>query len=125
MYPEHPDATAYRATAEVFRSGDREALTALIDADVIWHVPMLGEIRGRDRLIQWLGELFEQGFWLTEHDVFGNDEHLCALSIMGVRRGEIDVQTRVVSIFHFQEGRQRERWVYPEDLEAWTKIIRS
>ena len=85
MHPEHPNTIAYRATADAFRSGDRAALAALIDADVVWHVPMLGDVRGRDRLIEWLGELLAQGFWLTEHDVFGNDEHLCALSIMGVR----------------------------------------
>ena len=125
MHPEHPDATAYRATANAFRSGDREALATLIDADVIWHVPGLGDICGRDRLIEWLGELLEQGFWLTEHDVFGNDEHLCALSVMGVRRGEIDVQTRVVSVFHFRDGKQLERWVYPEDPVAWAQIIPS
>jgi hypothetical protein len=125
MHPEHPNAIAYRATADAFRSGDRTALTVLIDADVIWHVPMLGEIRGRDRLIQWLGELREHGFWLTEHDVFGNDEHLCALSVMGVRRKEIDVQTRVVSVFHFREGKQHERWVYPEDTEVWAQILPS
>jgi hypothetical protein len=66
-------------------------LTALIDADVVWHVPMLGKIRGRDELLRWLGDLFKSEFWLTEHDVFANDEHLCALSIMGATRGETDV----------------------------------
>ena len=52
-------------------------LATLIDAEVVWHVPMLGEIHGRDRLLEWLGELLAQGFWLTEHDVFGNDDHPC------------------------------------------------
>lgn len=125
MYPEHPNAIAYRATADAFRSGDRKALATLIDAEVVWHLPMLGDVRGRDRLIEWLGELLAQGFWLTEHDVFGNDEHLCALSIMGVKRGEIDAQTRVVSIFHFREGKQLERWLYPEDAVAWKEIFPS
>ena len=69
MHPEHPNATAYRATADAFRSGDREALVTLIDPDVVWHVPLVGDVRGRDRLIEWLGELLAKGFWLTEHDV--------------------------------------------------------
>jgi hypothetical protein len=125
MQTEHPNATAYRATADAFRSGDPEALATLIDADVMWHVPMVGEVRGRDHLIQWLAELLAHGFWLTEHDVFGNDEHVCALSVMGSKRGEIDVQTRVVSIFHFRSGRQLERWLYPDDLAAWQQIIQS
>jgi ketosteroid isomerase-like protein len=120
---EHPNAVAYRATADAFRSGDREALAALIDPDVVWHVPMVGEVRGRDRLIEWLGDLLSGGFWLTEHDVFGNDEHLCALSVMGAKRGETDVQTRVVSVFHFREGKQLERWLYPEDRVAWEQIL--
>jgi hypothetical protein len=123
MPAEHPNATAYRATAEAFRSGDPEALASLIDADVVWHVPLLGEIRGRDRLVEWLGELLTQGFWLIEHDVFGNDEHVCALSIMGAKRGDTDVQTRVVSVFHFREGKQLERWLYPEDPVAWKQIL--
>jgi ketosteroid isomerase-like protein len=125
MFPEHPNATSYRTTADAFRDRDREALASLIDADVIWHVPILGDIRGRDRLIEWLDELVEQGFWLTEHDVFGNDEHLCALSVMGVRQGEVDVLTRVVSVFHFRDGKQHERWLYPDDPVVWAQIIPS
>jgi ketosteroid isomerase-like protein len=55
LHPEHPNATAYRATADAFRSGDRGALANLIDADVVWHVPVLGDVHGRDRFIEWLG----------------------------------------------------------------------
>jgi hypothetical protein len=125
MATEHPNATAYRATADAFRSGEPEAVATLIDAEVVWHVPLLGEIRGRDQLIKWLGLLATKGFWLTEHDVFGNDEHVCALSVMGAKRGDVDVQTRVVSIFHFSEGRQLKRWLYPEDLTTWQHIVAS
>ena len=63
------------------------------------------------------------GFWLREHDVFGNDEHVCALSYMGAEREGVSVDTRVVSIFHFQDGRQKERWFYPEDPDAWDRIF--
>jgi ketosteroid isomerase-like protein len=125
MHPEHPNATTYRATADAFRSGDRDTLAELIDADVVWNVPMLGQVQGRDRLFERLGELIERGFWLTEHDVFGNDDHLCVLSVMGVKRDEINVRTRVVSVFHFREGMQLERWLYPDDGGAWAKIVLS
>jgi hypothetical protein len=107
------------------RAGDREALATLINTHVVWHVPMLGQVRGRDRLISWLGELLIEGCWLTEHDVFGNDEHLCALSVMGMKRGEIDVETRVVSVFHFRDRKQPDRWLYPEDPGAWAQIMPS
>jgi ketosteroid isomerase-like protein len=125
--PEHPNAAAYRRAAAAFRSGDLATIGELVAEDVVWHVPgrhlRAGEILGRDALIDWLAALDGTGFWLTEHDVFGNDEHVCALSVMGARRPGLEVETRVVSIFHFRAGRQLERWFFPEDLEAWDRIF--
>lgn len=124
---DHPNAVAYRRTADAFRSGDTVLLASLLDPDVVWHVPgshvMAGDVCGRDALLRWLGELAPRGFWLREHDVLGNDEHVCALSIMGARRDGVDVQTRVVSVFHYRDGRQVERWLYPEDPDAWNAIF--
>jgi len=73
--------------------------------------------------MRWLADLIKTGFWLTEHDVLGNDEHVCALSNMGARRPGLEVETRVVSIFHFRDGRQVERWFFPEDAAAWDRIF--
>ncbi len=127
MTDEHPNATAYRRTADAFRSGDDAQLAALVADDVVWHVPglhsMAGEIRGRDAPVAWLGRLRAKGFWLSEHDVLGNDIHVCALSVMGARRPGVDVQTRVVSVFHYRDGRQIERWIHPEDLVAREQIF--
>jgi len=127
MNAEHPNAVAYRKAAAAFRARDLQAIEALVDDDVVWHVPgdhpRAGEIRGRDDLLAWLADLAEVGFVLREHDVFGNDEHVCALSYMGARRPGIDIETRVVSIFHFRDGRQAERWFYPEDLAVWDRIF--
>jgi uncharacterized protein len=123
----HPNAIAYRKTADAFRSGDQTELKSLIAKDVVWHVPgthsMAGDIRGRDQLLDWLGQVRAKGFWLTEHDVFGDDEHVCALSVMGAPRGGVVVQTRVVSIFHYRDGQQLERWFYPDDPAAWEQIF--
>jgi ketosteroid isomerase-like protein len=124
---EHPNATAYRRTADAFRARDFEAIRSLVAEDVVWHVPghhaMAGEIRGIDELITWLGRLAELSFTLREHDVFGNNEHVCALSHMGARRPGVDVEVRVTSVFHFRGGRQVERWLYPEDMDAWDTIF--
>jgi ketosteroid isomerase-like protein len=124
---EHPNATAYRKAADAFRAGDLRAIEDLVDPEVVWHVPgrhcRAGDIRGRDALLAWLRGLASVGFWLREHDVFGNDDHVCALSYMGARRQGVEVETRVVSIFHFRSGRQIERWFFPEDAEAWNQIF--
>ena len=93
---EHPNATAYRRTADAFRAGDLARLEELIDPDVVWHVPgshpMAGDVLGRTNLMQWLRQLNRRGFWLTEEDVFGSDDHVCALSIMGATRPGIDTE---------------------------------
>jgi ketosteroid isomerase-like protein len=60
---------------------------------------------------------------LREHDVLGNDEHVCSVSVMGMRRADLDVETRVVSMFHFRDGRQVERRFFPDDAEIWDRIL--
>ena len=124
---EHPNATAYRKAADAFRAGDLRAIQDLVDEEVVWHVPgrhrRAGDIRGRDALLAWLRGLAPVGLRLREHDVFGNDQHVCALSYMGARREGLDVETRVVSIFHFRAGRQVARWFFPEDAEVWDRIF--
>ena len=126
---EHSNATAYRRTVDAFRDRDFVALRSLVAEDVVWHVPgenaMAGEIRGLDALVAWLGRLGEFGFTIREHDVFGNDEHVCALSYIGARRPGVEVETRVTSVFHFRDGRQVERWFYPEDMATWDSIFTS
>ena len=62
-------------------------------------------------------------FWLEELEVFGNNRMACAISVMGARRDGIDVSTRVVSVFDYAEGRQTQRWIYPDDLEAFGQIF--
>jgi ketosteroid isomerase-like protein len=124
---EHPNATAYRQAAAAFRANDLAAIEKLVDPDVVWHVPgthpFAGDLRGRAALINFLSQLGSVGFWLREHDVFGNDAHVCALSEMGATRPDFSAGTRVVSIFHFRDGRQVERWFYPDDMNAWNSIF--
>ncbi len=127
---DHPNATAYRRTADAFRAGDREALAALIDEDVIWHLPgsgpMAGDIHGLEALFRFfdrLRDVTEGTFMLKEHDVLGTDDHVVALSHMSAVREEIPVSVNVVSVFHFRDGRQQERWFHPSDMAAWDRLL--
>jgi ketosteroid isomerase-like protein len=124
---DHPDAIAYRRTADAFRAGDLDLVKSLIAPEVVWHLPgdhrMAGTIDGRDALLGWLSQLGDIGFWLVEHDVFASDQHVCAISTMGARRDGVDVRTRVISIFRYRDGLQVERWLYPDDAAAWTAIF--
>ena len=84
---------------------------------------MAGEIHGWDELLVWLGRLPALGFSLREVEVFGNDRHVCAISVMGATRDGVAVSTRVISVFTYEDGRQVERWMYPDDLAAWEAIF--
>ena len=84
---------------------------------------MAGDLRGRATLVEWLAELRTKGFWLEELDVFANDRHVCAISTMGARRRDVDVHTRVVSLFRYLNGQQLERWFYPDDSATWDTIF--
>jgi hypothetical protein len=123
---EHRNALAYRRTADAFRSGDLATLRTLFDPEVVWHIPgnnfRAGDVRGLDAVLALLRGL-PPGYTVSEHDVLGSDQHVVALSSMGVRRGELEDMIRVVNVFHFRDGRQIERWFYPEDMEAWDRIF--
>ncbi len=73
MAQEHPNATPYRKAADAFRARVLQAIEALVDEDIVWHVP-------------------------------GN-------------------HPRAGDIFHFRNGRQVERWFFPEDADAWDRIF--
>jgi ketosteroid isomerase-like protein len=127
---EHPNATAYRRTADAFRAGDRETLAVLIDEDVVWHIPgsgpLAGDIDGREALFRFfdrLRDVTEGTFTIGEHDVLGSDEHVVALSYMSAVREGTLVSVDVVSVFHFRDGRQQERWLHPSDMVAWDRVL--
>ncbi|HET7928145.1 MAG TPA: nuclear transport factor 2 family protein, partial [Actinomycetota bacterium] len=130
LWMEHPNAALYRRTADAFREGDRVALAALIDEDVVWHIPgsapMAGDIHGREALFRFfdrLRDVTEGTFTLEEHDVLGTDDHVVALSHMSAVREGIPVSVNVVSVFHFRDGRQQERWFHSSDMAAWDRLL--
>ena len=91
---EHPNAEAYRRTADAFRAGYRDALAGLIDEDVVWHVPgmspLAGEIHGREALFRFfdrLHEVTDGTFMLKEHDVLATDDHVVVGAVTGTGRG--------------------------------------
>ena len=127
---EHPNATAYRRTADAFRAQDIEVLRRLIAPDIVWHVPgngpLAGEVRGIDALFDWfrrLRAITEGTFTLEEHDVVGNDEHVVALSRMGAFKDGVAITVDVISVFHYRDGQQQERWFHPTDPAAWDQMF--
>jgi hypothetical protein len=63
-------------------------------------------VRGLTFTSTWLYRLRTKGFWLVEDDVFGRYDRACALRVIGARRKGINVQTRVVGLFRYCDGRR-------------------
>jgi uncharacterized protein len=127
MGDDHPNTLAYLRTVDAFRDRDFDTIASLIVEDVVWHLPgdhpLAGNWEGRDQLFELFARLGPLGFTIREHDVFADDDHVCALSYIGARRDDLEVETRVVSIFHYRDGRQTERWFYPDDVVVWNSIF--
>jgi len=75
------------------------------------------------RFFDRLRDVTEGTFMLKEHDVLGTDDHVVALSHMSAVREKIPVSVNVVSVFHFRDGRQQERWFHPSDMAAWDRLL--
>jgi ketosteroid isomerase-like protein len=96
---EHPNATAYRCTADAFRAGDRETLAALIDEDVVWHIPgsgpLAGDIDGREALFRFFDRLRD----VTEgtFTILLRDAHLLADIPGALVNGRFDLQAPVAN----------------------------
>src|SRR4051794_33861744 len=91
---DHPNTLAYIRTVEAFRDRDFETIASLIAEDVVWHLPgdhaLAGAWQGREQVFQLFAKLGPLGFTIREHDVFADDDHVCALSYIGARRDSVD-----------------------------------
>jgi len=127
---EHPDALAYRRTADAFRARDMDTLAQLFVEDVVWHVPgmsaLAGDIHGRDELWQWFDRLHEVTggtFTLEDHDILATEDHVVALNVMSATIDGVPVRVQMANVMHFRDGRQQERWFHPSDMSAFDQIL--
>jgi ketosteroid isomerase-like protein len=97
---------------------------------VVWHIPgsgpLAGDIDGREALFRFfdrLRDVTEGSFTIEEHDVLGSDEHVVALSTWSAVREGIPVSVGVVGVFHYRDGRQRERWNHPSDMATLDRLL--
>lgn len=122
----HPDVQTYLRAAEAFRSADLSSLADTFHENIVWHVPgkswLAGDIKGRDRLLEYLKDLQMQtggSFVVEDKFVSGTDDHVLAVQIMGATLHGEQRLFDVCSVMRFEGGRQRERTFHIPDLEGW------
>ena len=116
----HPHEQVVRDLYAARERGDLEAVAALLDPDIDWHEPydFLGDIKGRERVIETLREAVEATrgtFRIHLHDVLANDEHAVALVEWSARRDARAMQGQEIAVYHVRDGVVREVWFTAND----------
>ena len=127
---EHPNATAYRRTAGAFRAGDGETLAALIDEDMVWHIPGSGPFGRRHPRTRGALPVLRSPSRRDGRDLHDRGARRPRLrrarrraeQLVGRQEGN-PVSVDVVGVFHSRDGRQQERWNHPVDMAALDRVL--
>jgi ketosteroid isomerase-like protein len=120
---EHPNATLARRMTEAMDAGDRAAAAAFLADDVVWHEIGRAEPRhGKAELAAGMAEM-DYTITATIHDVVADDEHTVLLADATATRKGRTLHYRVAEIYHFRDGKVRERWAFSDDTAAITDFF--
>jgi uncharacterized protein len=127
----HANEALLRREYEARASRDDEALSGLLDEDVIWHVPgrsaIAGDYRGLDEVLAYTRrrrDMVDGTFEITVHDVLANDEHGVVIATGRVTRSGKRFEWRAHGLYRFRDGQIAECWVLPEDQYTFDEIWR-
>jgi uncharacterized protein len=93
---------------------------------VVWHVagnnPGSGDYVGKDGVLASFGRLFQATggtLKVDVHDVVGNDQHVVGLATFRAQSPDGEAyESRGVNVFHLDDGKAKEVWVFNEDTAA-------
>lgn len=120
---DHPNAAKVREAAKAFLAGDIGPWNELIADDVVWHEIGGRTLRGKEALMESMGDIENVEFSGAVHDVLGNDEHVVALMDVTVGTGDEDFSYRTAELYHISDGQITERWSMAEDTQAITEFF--
>lgn len=122
---EHPDVALYRTYIDKLLRGEIDRVAPLLAEDVVWHEP-----GGADSIVG-RQPLLEQMRWVTSalavgievHDVVANDRHVVALIEWRMAAAGRSLVSRQVEIWHVQDERVTERWLFVDDFEGLAEFF--
>jgi ketosteroid isomerase-like protein len=125
----HPNEKVVRDLYAARERGDLDAVAQLLAPDIDWHEPYeyLGDIKGRDHVIETLREAIDATggtFRIHLHDVLANDEHAVALVQWSARRDARAMQGQEIAVYHVRDGVVREVWFTANDPGSVDEFFR-
>jgi uncharacterized protein len=127
----HANERLLREEYDARARGDDAGLEAILDDDVVWHVPgssaIAGTYRGKRAVMDYVRHrraLVNDTFRITVEDILANDQHGFVIATgRAIRDGE-DVEWRAHGLYRFRNGKIAECRVLPEDQQAFDRIWR-
>jgi uncharacterized protein len=104
--------------------GDIEAFSEFLVDDVVAHFPgkssLAGEYQGKDQLLDMFGRWQERTpeFTFDPHAYFADDEHGVCLQFSHYKRGNEQLDSNDVIVYHFRGGKVSEVWLMSYDEDA-------
>jgi ketosteroid isomerase-like protein len=125
----HPNEQVVRDLYAARERGDLDAVGELLAPDIDWHEPYeyLGDIKGRDRVLEALREAVDATtgtFRIDLHDVLANDDHAVALVQWSARREGRHMRGQEIGVYHVRDGVVREVWFTTNDPGSVTEFFR-
>ena len=122
--PDHPNVKLIKDVFEAYARRDLPVIAGFMAEDMVFHFPgrnpFSGDYEGRDatlRMLAQVGEIDGGKGQIDIHDVVGNDEHVAVLLTAHASRVDSgkELHVREIQIFHVNDGKITEQWVFSED----------
>ena len=106
-----------RSLLDALKSGDAEAIGALLADDIEWNeIGRAEPIVGKEALAaRFGGALPAWDIQADTHDILANDDHGIALVTATANMGGKSLTYRVAEIYHIRDGKITARWAFSDD----------
>lgn len=126
----HPNEQAVRAGYDAFITGDLEAVSRLLDPDVLWHVAgssaLAGVYKGHAEVFSFFARLIEltKGtLTIAARDILASDDHVIVLTTTQAQVADRTLDDRGVVIFNVTDGLATEVWMFADDQAGMDAFI--
>jgi uncharacterized protein len=122
-------AELHRRQAAMYAGGPVEPVAGLLAADIVWHVPgsspIAGEHRGAEAVLEYFAkrrELASATMKMHPGEILADEEAVVQLVDGTARFDGEEVRWRTVGVYRVADGKIREVWLVPLDLDRFDRI---
>lgn len=114
-----------RKYLDTVKSGDFQTAAGFFSDDIKVHFAGWKDVQGKDQYAAAVGEMMGavDSFQIEEHDLLVSDDHAVVLDTWHITKGDQDVRSNHVIIYHTDADKITEIWVIPEDQQQMAGLM--